>query len=58
MAVSKGITLQNTFIKIKEWGSSLVVLWLGLSVFTAAAQVRSLLWELRSMDQKNKNINK
>ena len=29
-------------------GSSLVVLWLGLGTFTTAAQVRSLVWKLRS----------
>ena len=29
-------------------GSSLVAQWLGLSAFTAAAWVQSLVWELRS----------
>ena len=37
--------------KTAQFGSSLVVSWLGLSVFTAAAQVQSLDWELRSPHQ-------
>ena len=40
--------LNKVVIKIKEQGNSLAVQWLGLGVFIARAQVRSLAGELTS----------
>ena len=42
------VLLCSSWLKKRGYGSSLVVWWLGFSTFTAAAQVKSLVWELRS----------
>ena len=44
-----GLAQDHTFnIKELRFGNSLAVQWLGLSAFTAVAQVQSLVGELRS----------
>ena len=48
MGASADNLLQWGCYEVKTLGGSLLVSWLGLGAFIAAAQVQSLVWELRS----------